>query len=40
MLEVNAFGDLLFNVWFEGRETFAEEIGVIVGAWGREGVRA
>ena len=29
--EVNAFGDLLFNVWFEGRDTFAEEIRAIRG---------
>jgi hypothetical protein len=30
--EVNAFGDLLFNVWYEGRDTFAEEIAEVLSA--------
>jgi hypothetical protein len=29
--EVNAFGDLLFNVWHGGKDTFGVEIGEVVG---------
>ncbi|MFN8512834.1 MAG: STM4014 family protein [Chloroflexia bacterium] len=28
--EVNAFGDLLFNVWYEGRDAFGEEIRLVM----------
>jgi hypothetical protein len=35
--EINAFGDLLFNVWHEGQDTFAAEIGTALGIEQRSG---
>ena len=31
--EVNAFGDLLFNVWHEGKDTYATEIAAVCEGW-------